>query len=630
MRPVCTTYFVVRLELDRQSLRRCASPPTAGWRLDGRWASPFKPPLESISARDVGSIGAIARSHVLPHRAAVRPEPTLGLLLAALIAATASAQPTVTVRAESRLELDVRRDADELVVSGALRDDLGVPLAGDDVSLELSRAVASAHERGRHVLTRVITAGTDGTFSTRFTIEPGDYVVDAAYEGAPEHVGTRATRFFDLDRAHVTLRLSLDGGTRIDLGDLEQELTIVASSESGGAELAMIVASESGGAELAHGVTDASGTLHVTLTSAQLGPPAAGRIIVRTHGDATRAEAQSELPVIRFRATHTTLTISRSVLGSGDSIEASGSLTDGVAPLEREAIGIVTGDRVLTTVLTDEHGEFHATLDDTAFRDLEEGPVALVARFDGSAPWIPGSESAARTLALQRPIALGWIWALVSIAIAALIVRWSLRAQTGTAIRPRRSDGAPGVALGARRTIVAQRFDISGLVRDTISGEPIAGASVSVGDVLLRTDVNGTFALSVQREATSLRVEHAEYLAVETALTLPHRGEHEGMQFRLASRRAVSFAALRQVAADLAPEGEVALALTQREIFEMLRTRGASPPALPDLVARVEVACYAVAPPDDGEISGIQQSAAAIGAHPSGRARVAGGAAGRR
>ena len=58
------------------------------------------------------------------------------------------------------------------------------------------------------------------------------------------------------------------------------------------------------------------------------------------------------------------------------------------------------------------------------------------------------------------------------------------------------------------------------------------------------------------------------------------------------------------------------LALTQREIFEVLRSRGASPPALPDLVSRVEVACYAHTPPNDAEIVEIRRAAVAILARP--------------
>lgn len=540
------------------------------------------------------------------------------MLALTAIAAAAQGQPTVMVRAESRLELDVARDLDGLFVTGALRDDLGVPLGGNEVSLELSQAVASLRQRGSHVITRVVMATADGSFSTHFHVDPGDYVVDAAYEGAAEHRGTRATRFFDLDRAHLTLRLTLDHGTRIDLSVAEHPLTIAASSDAGGQALEMTITDESASTELAHGTTDADGLLRVTLTSAMLGPPAAGRIVVRARGDATRAEAQSELPVVRFRPTQTSLQLSRSTFAPGDALEASGGLTDGVSPIPRGAITIESGTSLLATVLTDEEGHFRAPLDEGAFVDLD-GAIPIVARFDGAAPWIPGSESAPQTLTVRRPMALGWLWAIVPMLIAAAIVRWSLRRERGARPIVRRPDGAPGVALGTRRTLVAHRLEVTGIVRDAISGEPVADASVRVGGEATRSDATGAFSLTAVRDASALSIEHPEYLPLEIPLTLPHRGEHESMQVRVASRRALSFAALRQVAAELAPDGEVALALTQREIFELLRSRGASPPALPDLVARVEIACYAVAPPGDDEIAIIRRSALAILALPATR-----------
>jgi hypothetical protein len=525
------------------------------------------------------------------------------------IAAVARAQPTVTVRASSRIELEVRRADDGLLVRGALRDDLGVPLAGENVSLELSRAIVSQHSHGARVITRTVTALADGAFTTHFVVEHGDYVVDARYEGAAEHLGTSATRFFDLDRAHVDLRLAIEDGTRVDLGVPTHVLTIAATSEAGGAALSMLVTDETGTADLGHGITDADGVLLVAIDSAALGPPAAGRIVVRTPGDSGRAEAQSELPIVRFRATRTTLTLSTTTLSPGAAVEARGTLDDGVAPIEREAISLVGAGRVLTTVLTDDRGTFTARLDESNLVDLE-GEVSVVARFDGAAPWIPPSESAAQTLHVRRPIALEWLWALAPVALAALVVAASLRRDPIRRVRERRPEGVAGVVLGARRSIVASRFDVSGVLLDAVSGEPIAFATVRAGPAETTSDARGAFTLQATRDASALHVEHREYVPLDAPLALPHRGEHEGMVLRLAGRRALSFAALREVAIELAPDGEVALSLTQRELLELMRARGASPPTLPDLVSRVESACYAKAPPSDADMAQIRRVAA--------------------
>jgi hypothetical protein len=51
---------------------------------------------------------------------------------------------------------------------------------------------------------------------------------------------------------------------------------------------------------------------------------------------------------------------------------------------------------------------------------------------------------------------------------------------------------------------------------------------------------------------------------------------------------------------------------------------------LPDLVSRVELACYAAAPPSDDEIATIRRTATAITLHPTQRPRLPEVPAGRR
>ncbi|MBW2465028.1 MAG: hypothetical protein JRH11_25490, partial [Deltaproteobacteria bacterium] len=58
-------------------------------------------------------------------------------VIAISCAAPAAAQPTVLVRAESRIELRTERAPNRLVLLGALRDDLGFALAGQPIHLRL-------------------------------------------------------------------------------------------------------------------------------------------------------------------------------------------------------------------------------------------------------------------------------------------------------------------------------------------------------------------------------------------------------------------------------------------------------------------------------------------------------------
>ncbi len=537
-----------------------------------------------------------------------------------LCSSAVGAQPIVVVRSESRLELDVRRAPDgALDVSGALRDDLGAALPDRDVALELSRANAHdrEHVRGSHVTTRAVHTSAEGTFEARFpsspppTGAPSDYVIDATYEGDAEHVGTRATRFFDVDRAHVALRLTIEGGARIDLSSPTHALDIVASSTAGGGGLPMLLSDEREAA-LGRGVTDASGTLHVVLSSSALGPPAAGRLIVRTLGDATRTESQTEVPVVRFRPTHTTLEVSRARLLSNEPVRVSGALTDGRFPLEREAIGVFVGERLVRTVLTSEDGQFSAsiTLDDVP--DLD-GRVALRARFAGDAPWVPASESGPVALEIVRPTSLAWLWALLPILASLAVAAWSLNRERAVSPSATRQPVGAGVVLGSRASLAANRSEVGGTVLDAITGEPVAGAMIAIGDLTSQTDARGRFSIDVRaRGATELSVVAKEHVALTLPIALPHRGELSSLSIRLAGRRATTFAALRRVASQLSPSSDASAALTQRELLEVLRGRGASPPALPRLVTVIESACYGVLAPSDAEIAEVEEIAATI------------------
>lgn len=549
-----------------------------------------------------------------------------------LATVAASAQPIVVVRSESRLELDVRRGTDgALDVSGALRDDLGAALPDRDVALELSRANAHdrEHVRGSHVTTRSVHTSSEGTFTAHFPTSPPpegapiDYVIDATYEGDAEHVGTRATRFFDVDRAHVALRLTIAGGARIDLSSPTHSVDILASSTAGGGGLAMTLSDEREAA-LGSGVTDASGTLHLELPSGALGPPAAGRLIVRTLGDAGRTEAQTEVPVVRYRPTRTTLELSATRVGASEPLRASGTLTDGSAPLEREAIGVFVGDTLVGTMLTGEDGRFATTISLEDLPELE-GMATVRARFAGDAPWVPPSESDALPIEIVRPTSWAWLWALAPIVASLLVALWSLGRERAVSPRRARQPAGPGVAIGQRTSLAANRRDVAGTVLDVITGEPVADARLTIGDLATTSDARGRFAFDVPtRGAAELAVIGAEHLALKTAIALPHRGELSSLSIRLAGRRAATFAALRLVANHLSPASDTSAALTQRELLELLRSRGASPPSLPRLVTLVETACYgALAPSDDemAEAHAIARSIAAEhGAPPAGKA----------
>ena len=123
----------------------------------------------------------------------------------------------------------------------------------------------------------------------------------------------------------------------------------------------------------------------------------------------------------------------------------------------------------------------------------------------------------------------------------------------------------------------------------------------------------GYFALGpAARGAADLTASSPEHVLLATPISIPHRGELTAVSIRLAGRRAITFAALREVASHLSPTSDASAALTQRELLDLLRARGASPPLLPRLVGVVESACYGRSPPTDVEMAEVRTIATAI------------------
>jgi mRNA-degrading endonuclease toxin of MazEF toxin-antitoxin module len=77
------------------------------------------------------------------------------------------------VRGEARLSVDVKAAGTALQISGALRDELGAPLALRDVSIEVVRETGEPVDVGERVLTTTI----QGKLSAQFELDPGAYMV---------------------------------------------------------------------------------------------------------------------------------------------------------------------------------------------------------------------------------------------------------------------------------------------------------------------------------------------------------------------------------------------------------------------------------------------------------------------
>ncbi|UJR80351.1 carboxypeptidase-like regulatory domain-containing protein [Sandaracinus amylolyticus] len=561
------------------------------------------------------------------HRARVLVWAAIGRRSLALVAlvvitiapASLAAQPRVQVRAETRIELRPRRDADHQIVEGVLRDDLGAPMPDREVRISVHEGGPTGVRRDA----REVRTGPDGSFSSVFELPLGSWWVRAEFDGDEHHrPHPPVVRQVVLDRAHVRLDIDIAGGPTLDLDRAEHRLRVIASSEAGGADLAVTITENE--RELARGTTRADGSLDVVIRTEALGTtPSAARLVVRSAADAHRADAQTEVPVVRFRGTTLTLEADRSQVGRGESVRFSGALRSSEGPLARKAVGLWAGDRHLATVLTDDAGAYRATL---GFDELGAFDGAVTARFESDAPWWGASEAPPIALRVETPGGTPWPWILVSIAASALAFVLAGRRRRAPAPSPAALPVvAPALELGDRRSLLPDSIEIAGRVIDARREHAIAGAKVRArradgSTIEIETDASGRFAITLAAGAHTLEIEAPGYEASRHRATLPHRGEWSAIVVRLRSLRELAWAPLEPLAARLLPSADLYGVWTARDLEGAARAKPPIPRALPSLIASIERAAYAEEPPAEAELESIREAARAIEAEMDARA----------
>ncbi len=448
----------------------------------------------------------------------------------------AAAQPMVVIRAEARIELRASHEDDTITVHGTLVDDLGAPMARRSV-------VVAIHEPdGRTLQTARRITDAEGAFSLSVPGPPTRYTLTASYEGDDYHPRLSVERQADLSRAPTRMRLDVGDG-RIDLDSEDHAIVVTARGPHGGGGLSIAILDELG-RELATGITDAEGRLEVRLATGAIGEPGDGRIIARTEGDARRAEARVEAPVVRYRRATLTLEASRDSIGPEGEVTLRGGLRTSAGPLANEAIGLFASDDHLDTALTDPDGRFEIVTDAAS---LGRGLVQVEARFESDGPGIPGTASEPVAIDVRGGARSVWAWLALPFALSLLVLVW-LRRRAPRSEVPAPPEPEPVgviVASSARRGPVRRR--ISGRL-EGLRGEALRGrvrATSGDREELAESDVEGHFSLELSDGRWRLTFEAPRHAPAESTVDVPHRGSFEGLRVRLETWRARALAVLR-------------------------------------------------------------------------------------
>ena len=531
--------------------------------------------------------------------------PIARLTLAAtlLCAAGAAAQPRVRVRAESRIELRTERpDAPgSVLLQGVLRDDLGAPLPGREVELQVRSAQGTALRATRRT-------DRDGAFEVELELAEGDrYQVTAAFAGDAGHERLRVERGLDLARAETHVTMEVPDRGRIDLDRESHEVGVRVRTPLGGGGLPVELLDELD-RPLARGTTDADGRALFVVASEALGAPGPGRLKARTPGDRRRADAQTEVPIVRVRAPRLTLEASPLEGTVGDSIAVEGGLEDSHGPLPDRAVGLFLGDAHVETVLTDAEGRFRASL---VLGHAHAPAAELAARFESDTSGRPSVESDRLRLSVRAPRTLRWLWSLVPLALTGLLLLLAgTRERRRESLRP--APPQAGVTKAARSRSRPADARLVGQLLGHRDGRPLAGRlelsreGEAIGDSL-PIGPDGRFEAQLGPGRWNVRFEAEGHAPHALTIDVPHRGEWAGVRVRLETWRARALALFRDVATDALP----GMPFDERTLRE-LQGDTSVPADVRALGRAVERAFYAADAPDASLVAELERRARAI------------------
>jgi hypothetical protein len=538
------------------------------------------------------------------------------VLVVLAFTATATAAPTVDIRAQSRLALEkakLRGDG-SIEVTGQLVDKLtneGLP--GAEVIVRMGGLAESVY------------TSSDGKFRAVFTdIVPGPQPVELRFPGSVKiDKAEPVTVVVDPSRAQVTLNVRAEpvpGGTNLHVSAQVEGSGDVGSS---GTSLSVqISVGDSSADELKQIATHAVGDKPYLLPRAAAGGPGPKRVRVFFPGDATRQQATAETTFELTTNTTTTIELGGTTVDYEDDILVTGKVTDEDGkPVARAQVALLSGDRRLTQAATEEDGsykfEIEAETVATESRRVEVEPAktgsgekkpdqpfpanfGLQVQADPLSSFIRPSRSNPAIIRINAPQPVPVSYTIIAFIATALAAggffvarakpwkRFAKKVSPAEAPVGKTDDDSlqgglvankPGLVSTLRRP---SDDGFSGMVRDTVRGRAIPEAVVRLvlGDFEreVRTGADGGFAIEKLAPGDyKAEVAGAGHITERFTVSIPHRGELRGVRVDLVPVRERVFQLYRRAAEPALPEARLWGIWSPRQIVDHVRSKRPSP-----------------------------------------------------
>ncbi|MEZ4359744.1 MAG: carboxypeptidase regulatory-like domain-containing protein [Kofleriaceae bacterium] len=537
--------------------------------------------------------------------------------LAAWFASLASAAPIVEVRSKAELKLDAvtLRGPEEIEVSGHLFDPT------TSLGLERQEVLVQVGDQRAEVVTEA-----DGKFRVVLPARPGPQSVQLSYRGNISMDDARLEERADPSRRAVTLSFSarpMNGGV---------ELTVTAVSDAAEFLPPLTLWADSARDPELRKVADMTAGAPVRLTRKQLGGAGTRQFRAEYAGDGSHQPATVLGTYELTSASRTTLEAAKRVPFE-DKLVAKGTVVDEDAtPLPGVAVELMAGDRRLAQGVTDDRG---------AYRFSIEGEILGVGQHtlqtvSETARSVQSSRSPPATVTVAPPQPVPVTYTVITFLATGLAAGaffagrskpWRRLAKPAPPSQQvaANAEAQEGGLVIARPSLVstlrrASDLGFSGVVRDTVRGRAVPGATIVVrrsaataADEPARSpyappppaaklerraesDGDGAFALEeLAGGEWRVSVSAPSHITESFTISLPHRGEFRGVRVDLVPVREKVFLLYQRAAQPLLPDPKLWGVWSPRQVVDHVRGNRPSA-ALADLTDFVEEVYFSSRP----------------------------------
>lgn len=347
------------------------------------------------------------------------------------------------------------------------------------------------------------------------------------------------------------------------------------------------------------------------------------RLLVRTKKTQLYNEASEQVEILLFLNSRVTLKTGRKTGRVDETIDVAGKVVDDLGPVSDGLVHVRVNGRIAASARTDKEGRYTTRLH---LKEMTVGRIKMTAHFLPSEEHhMPASSPVVEfTILSARPIPMTFYTASALLTALLLLVLIGLRNRPWRHLtaflqkRRARKVQKSGIRLGSselRAYLGAGRHTISGQVIEAPKGPPVKGARMVLDPlshspaVELVSDETGRFGpCTLASGSFRLVCSSPGFLTESRVVTVPHRGELDGVIVELVSIRRRVMEIYQEVVLPMLPSRSLVDILTPSELLAHVSDmRQAAAPAMAALTEMVEKTYYSSRIPDPGAISEVQR-----------------------